>query len=283
MGARDTLDRFYTPDGTSKKCIDHLDLSIYDVIIEPSAGAGSFSSKLPEGSIALDIFPRSEDVARGDWLETTAAIVTDATDAVDPCVLVVGNPPFGKRCTLAKAFITHAVEIGADTIGFILPNTFTKMTNQRCFPEEWRLAEIIPLTRTENTFVLSDDEEEGEIFIPCSFFIWTHDDRVFPGCDLRDRKVAQPEQFSYLGRGDESADFSVNGNNGHTKDLSEITNPKAEHYIKVSDGCSVEEVRNVFDSIDYDFQSSVNGGVAWVSQNDINKMFLVAWSARGSE
>lgn len=45
---RDTLDRFYTPTQTVQKCLEYLSIDEYDIIIEPSAGSGSFSIQLQE-------------------------------------------------------------------------------------------------------------------------------------------------------------------------------------------------------------------------------------------
>lgn len=42
-GQKDILDRFYTPPDVAAICIQQLDLSEYDLIVEPSAGDGSFS------------------------------------------------------------------------------------------------------------------------------------------------------------------------------------------------------------------------------------------------
>ena len=42
-GQKDVLDRFYTPPDVAAICIHQLDLSKYNLIIEPSAGNGSFS------------------------------------------------------------------------------------------------------------------------------------------------------------------------------------------------------------------------------------------------
>lgn len=294
MGARDSLDRFYTPEETARKCIASVPVDDYEHIVEPSAGTGAFSSLLPARRHAFDISPQHESIEQRDWFNVAREdIVGDSVDNTDSeHMLVIGNPPFGTRSTLAKNFIKHAIELGADTIAFVLPDTFTKRTNQRCFPDEWRLVQVLELSRDECTFLLGykdeerdadskDDEQEIDgLFIPCSFFVWTRLDDYMPNINLRDKIVPQPEQYTFLARGDENADFSVNGNNGKTKNLEDITNPKAEHYIRVSEGYDADELRSLFDDIDYDFKSSVNGGVAWVSQNDINKKFIAAWGTR---
>lgn len=53
------LDKFYTPVSVAKKCIDLLNLSEYDTILEPSAGNGSFSKQIPN-CIAYDLKPMEQ-------------------------------------------------------------------------------------------------------------------------------------------------------------------------------------------------------------------------------
>jgi hypothetical protein len=43
-------DKFYTKNSTAKICIDIIDFSIYDFVIEPSAGNGSFLSQIPHAN-----------------------------------------------------------------------------------------------------------------------------------------------------------------------------------------------------------------------------------------
>lgn len=271
---RDELDRFYTPDKTVSKCIKYVDFSKYDVIVEPSAGAGAFLTQINNNIqtsqmiFAFDIEPDVSNIIKNDWLEIRREDI-----ATPSHLLVIGNPPFGARSTLAKNFIKHAIALGAETIAFILPNTFTKKTNQRFFSKDWRLVDIVRLTKEECNFLLSNDEVSN-IFIPCSFFVWTRRDDIKPNIDLRDYDVPQPVEYSFLPRGDKQADFTLNGNNGKTKNLSDVTNSKAEHYIKVSPEYEIATIRAMFDKINFTFESSVNGGVAWISQNDINKAFL---------
>lgn len=57
----------------------------------------------------------------------------------------VTNPPFGVRSTLAKTFIKHSINLGAETIAFILPKTFNKRLNH--FLIHTPPATIIPATK----------------------------------------------------------------------------------------------------------------------------------------
>ena len=112
------LDKFYTKDSIAKRCLKHIDLSNYDYVIEPSAGAGAFTRWIDHPKlIAMDIEPESGDIKCQDYL----------TYEINPKyknVLVVGNPPFGIKHKLSDSFIRHSLSfINVSTIGFVLPNT----------------------------------------------------------------------------------------------------------------------------------------------------------------
>lgn len=251
------LDKFYTPFEVAKECIQLVpEVNSYDLIIEPSAGNGSFSNQL--NCLAYDIDPAKENIIQKDWFSVEPIL--------NKRILVIGNPPFGKRSSVAKQFIKHSQRIGAETIAFILPDTFSKLTNQSkaLFPEEWRL--VIEHKLTNCNFILEDNKE---YFVPCSFYVWTKR----PGSiNLRQRKEKNNNDFIFLPRESKEADFSINGNSGKVKELSNITNPKSEHYIKAKNK-SVEELKNIFSNLDYKFLSSVNGKNAWIGQQDILKAY----------
>ena len=87
--------------------------------------------------------------------------------------------------------------------------------------------------------------------------------------NVKDIKQSPAQEFTFLPREDNRADFTINGNNGKTKNISDVTNSKAEHYIKVNPEYNVDTIRKQLDTIDFEIVSSVNGGVAWLGQNDI--------------
>lgn len=103
MKMKDSLDRFYTKPEIAKHCIKLLtDVVGYNhTFIEPSAGNGSFFLNLPENKIGVDLSPKCDGVVEGDWLTFVAPT---------NCV-VVGNPPFGQRNSLTKAFIKRHIFI----------------------------------------------------------------------------------------------------------------------------------------------------------------------------
>lgn len=61
QGQKDPLDRFYTAESTAAFCLSQLDLLLYSLIIEPSAGRGSFSNQI-ENCLAFDIDPQAAGI-----------------------------------------------------------------------------------------------------------------------------------------------------------------------------------------------------------------------------
>jgi hypothetical protein len=143
------LDKFYTIPSISKKCIEEMgyfyDWDIWDLVIEPSAGDGSFLIQLPtERKIGIDILPDHKDIIEKDFF-----------DYYPPrglsYILVIGNPPFGRNNSLSINFFNHAAE-WADVIAFILPRTFRRISVQNKL--------------NLNFHLLYDNEIPSE---PCSF------------------------------------------------------------------------------------------------------------------
>jgi hypothetical protein len=114
------LDQFYTCEVLAVDLFatfsEYCDLSAF-LLVEPSAGAGSFFKLMPPGSLAYDIDPKCAGVIRADFLEVQLPN--------DRPVAVLGNPPFGKNCSSAIRHFNHAARF-AKIIGFILPATFKK-------------------------------------------------------------------------------------------------------------------------------------------------------------
>lgn len=115
------LDQYYTSEEDMNYCVnktlDILQENGYSVseFLEPSAGQGVFSNYLATSGlnvIAIDIDPKSEDIVKADYLEYDIEYKKDR--------LIIGNPPYGSRLSLAKQFYNKSIEIG-DYISFILP------------------------------------------------------------------------------------------------------------------------------------------------------------------
>jgi predicted RNA methylase len=119
------LDKFYTIPIISEKCLHTIESfyswSNWDLVIEPSAGNGSFLTRIPtEKRIGIDISPEHEEIIKQDFLTYTPSISSGK-------ILVVGNPPFGRVSSLAIKFFNHASK-WADVIAFIVPRTFRRVS-----------------------------------------------------------------------------------------------------------------------------------------------------------
>ena len=113
------FDKYYTHPDIAKLFINKInqfmDLSKFDLIIEPSAGSGNILNLLPNNSVGLDLEPDGLGILQQDFLTYQPPNVTK--------IAVVGNPPFGVGYMnpLAKAFFNHSAK-WADTICFIVPS-----------------------------------------------------------------------------------------------------------------------------------------------------------------
>lgn len=158
-GQKDKFDRFYTPESLVLQCLERLKLDEFDCIIEPSAGTGSFSSHLPN-CLAYDIFPCCEGILQADWL------TLDKTQFQGEKILVCGNPPFGEQNSLAIKFFNESAKF-CDTIAFILPLSFKKVSIQNSLDLNFELIDELLLTNA--SFLLNN---EKEISVPCVFQVW---------------------------------------------------------------------------------------------------------------
>jgi hypothetical protein len=160
------LDKFYTIPIYSKKCIDKVielyNIKNWDLIVEPSAGNGSFLNQIPsDNKIGIDICPENENIIKQDFFEYIPP-------ENKKNILVIGNPPFGRVSSLAIKFFNHSAK-WANVIAFIIPRTFRKISvqNKLC-----------------NLFHLVYDEEVSNkpccfsppMMVKCCFQIWEKKD-----------------------------------------------------------------------------------------------------------
>ena len=127
-----SLDQFYTKPEVAKLCCDLIDFSEYEKILEPSAGTGVFLDLLPsEKRVGIDLDPKHDEIVEQDFF------LYKGTEN-----LVIGNPPFGRVSSLAIKFFNHAATF-ADTIAFIIPRTFRRVSVQNKLNLHFHLVEGI--------------------------------------------------------------------------------------------------------------------------------------------
>lgn len=122
-------DKYYTPVSLANYCWDKV-LEIIgeeniSEVIEPSVGSGSFLQH-PKAFVhfAYDIEPECQSdttiIIKDDYLSQDINYLWGR--------LVVGNPPYGSRLSLAQKFFKKSIEI-ADYVAFILPISQLNNTN----------------------------------------------------------------------------------------------------------------------------------------------------------
>ena len=187
MGRKEPFDKFYTKGVIVDECLSHIDLSKYNTIIEPSAGNGSFSSKI-DGCIAYDIMPQHQSIIKQNFLDLNVTYN-------DP-ILVIGNPPFGRQNNLSLQFFTKCSMMNVDTIAFILPKSYKKISVHDKIPLNYHLTISVDLPF--NSFLLNGDEYD----VPCVFQIWDKKN------EWRTKSIKlSPTTFRFVKK-DENPDFS---------------------------------------------------------------------------
>mgnify|MGYP003635462502 CR=1 FL=1 len=176
-----SLDKYYTRESVARECVDiMLKHCSQRTWVEPSAGAGSFLIHRDEINwIAFDIAPDSKNIIKQDFLEWQPNINGECA--------VVGNPPFGRQSSIARKFIKKSCEF-ANTIGFILPLSFSKPSMQKAFPTKFHLIHQHKLE--SNSFIINKTTTYD---VPCVFQIWVKRDRN------RELEVAEiPNGFKFV-------------------------------------------------------------------------------------
>lgn len=159
--AKQALDQYYTQPSDAEKCVRLVDteygLDSFDLIVEPSAGAGVFLQFLPDNVVAMDLEPKMEGILQKDFM------CYDGPK--NKRVLTIGNPPFGRRASLAKEFIHNSAKY-SEVVAFILPAIFMKPGFTNTLPQFFHLAHNV---EGIDTFVLPNGNLHK---VNCCFQIW---------------------------------------------------------------------------------------------------------------
>jgi len=243
------LDQFYTLPEVAMSCIQrvgtHYPWTEWGLVIEPSAGKGSFLCSIPtDKKIGMDLSPGHPSIFQQDFLMYTPPADTGKR-------LTIGNPPFGRVSSLAIKFFNHAA-LWTDVIAFIVPRTFRRISVQNKLNLHFHLVwdEDIPMVPCSFT---------PPMMAKCCFQIWekkevmrskmdlptTHPDWDFLGLGPKDEK-GQPTP-----PGD--ADFVLRAYGGKCGEIIETglahLRPKSWHWIK----CKVQKQLLIerFNQLDY--------------------------------
>ena len=248
-GLKRNLDeKFYTKIDIAKRCvidfIQHINPTINSTIIEPSAGNGSFSNALRglfKNVTAIDIHKELDYVIQQDYLTYEPARDND--------IHVIGNPPFGRQSSLVKRFIRHSAKF-ANSISFILPKSFRKLSVQRIFPLDYHL--IYELEIPKKSFYIAETGDDHDV--PCIFQVWKR-------CDTYRTVPERPEplNFEFLKYGDVTTDFAirrVGGTAGRLNRKWQDCSPSTHYYIRLNGG-DVERFIELYDESVFETDNTV--------------------------
>lgn len=245
------LDKFYTKEEVVDRILHKIDISKYSTVIEPSAGNGSFSKKI-ENVYAYDIHPEDKNIENKDFFEVDFEIF------VKP-ILVIGNPPFGRNGSLALSFIKKCVY--ADTIAFILPKSFKKISFYNKIPLNlWKVYE-------EDLPDYSFTFNGNDVNIPCVFQIYENKE-----IKRNKKKIQQPDFFSFVKK--EYSNLSLRRVGVNAGYCSKDTNKSisSHYFIKAEDP---DLLLDIFNSISWKHNNTV--GPRSISKieliEEVNKVF----------
>ena len=125
---RNIIDKYYTKDVVVEHCLNifkkYIQINTDDLIIEPSAGNGSFITgikSLTSNFRFYDLEPDNGEIIKQDYLLYDYDIIKETFCKIH----IIGNPPFGRQSSLAIKFIKKSCQF-CTSISFILPKSFIK-------------------------------------------------------------------------------------------------------------------------------------------------------------
>lgn len=261
---RNTIDKYYTKPSVVSVCVEliktHVGIEPNDLIIEPSAGNGSFIESIKQLSLNYrfyDLEPEHEDVSKQDFLELDCGEFKQYF----PNIHVIGNPPFGRQSSLATKFIKKCCGF-SKSISFILPKSFKKDSMGKAFDSYFHL--ICEMDLSKNSFLVNGVEAD----VPCVFQIWKRMDQK------RDVIIKPiPENFTFVNK-DSNPDISfrrIGVNAGTVSTDIENKSTQSHYFIKFSNDKSIGENMVKLRKTHYDFNNTV--GPKSISKQELVREF----------
>jgi predicted RNA methylase len=262
---RNSIDKFYTKESVVLDCIEKIKNYINikddeDLVIECSAGNGAFSKNLIKeykNVISYDIEPEEKNIIQQDFLKLNIKEELNQYKKYH----IISNPPFGRQSSLAKKFIKKCCEF-SDSISFILPKSFKKETNKKCFDLYFHL--IYEMDLPENSFEIYHNNNIREYNVPCIFQIW-----IKKSFQREEMKEEFPKYFKFVKK-NENPNLSfrrVGVNAGRIeKDINK--NTESHYFLKLDDNINVDEFLEKYKSIKFDTDNTVG-------PKSINKQELI--------
>ena len=247
---RDTIDKFYTKNIVVELCLEYMKKYIKvennDLIIEPSAGNGSFIDgikSLSNHSIFYDLDPENDEIIRQDYLTGKYNDFKTEYNKIH----VLGNPPFGRQSSLAIKFIKKSCEF-CDTFSFILPKSFKKDSLKNKVPLQFH--NVFEIDLPDNSFLVDGVEHD----VPCVFQIWMR--------HPHNRNVIEkltPLHFEFVTKNDDPhiSCRRVGVNAGTISTDIEGKSVQSHYFIVFTNDKSIQENLTLLSTIKYDFNNTV--------------------------
>jgi hypothetical protein len=247
---RNIIDKYYTKDTVVDLCLNlvtkYIQINSDDLIIEPSAGNGSFIKgiKLLTSNFKFyDLKPENEEIIEQDYLLYDYNNIKNIFGKIH----IIGNPPFGRQSSLAIKFIKKSCEF-CNSISFILPKSFKKDSLKKTFPLNFHLMFEIDLP--EKSFLVDGIEHNVETV----FQIW---EKKTTNRDVIEK--LEPLNFIFV-KQTENPDISFRrvGVNAGTIDIKIAEKSFQSHYfIKFTNGKSINDNITQLSKITYEFNNTV--------------------------
>ena len=257
---RNTIDKFYTKKNIVKLCMDliknNINILDTDLIIEPSAGNGSFIEeikKLSKNYNFYDLEPEHHEIIKKDFLKLELNKIGK--------IHIIGNPPFGRQSSLAIQFIKKSCEF-ADSISFVLPKSFKKDSMRKYFSSYFHLISEIDLPY--NSFMVNDKEHD----VPCIFQVWEL--REYPRKKI---KKLEPLFFKFVKK-ENVPDISfrrVGVNAGRLSKNITDKSIQSHYFIKFTNDKSIDDNLKLLQNIKFEFNNTV--GPKSISKQELIKEF----------
>lgn len=249
---RNVIDKFYTKHNVVELCMNYFKENIIiennDLIIEPSAGNGSFINNIKSLKCNYkfyDIEPELnfDEIEKQDYLLLDISKFKIEFNKIH----IIGNPPFGRQSSLAKKFIKKSC-LFCDSLSFILPKSFKKDSLKKTLPLNYHC--IFEIDLPKNSFLVNENEYNVETI----FQIWIK--------KTYDRIVAEklvPIHFQFVNKND-NPDISfrrVGVYAGKIDTNIQNKSVQSHYFIKFSNNKSIEDNIYILSTIKFDFNNSV--------------------------
>ncbi len=261
---RNIIDKFYTSESAVNLCCSlinaKLSINSEDMIIEPSAGNGSFIEAIKlmsHNHKFYDLKPENPEIIEQDYLNLNYQNIQEQFKKIH----VIGNPPFGRQSSLAIKFIKKSCEFG-NSVSFILPKSFKKDSLKRAFPSSFHLVFEIDLPK--NSFLVEGKQHNVDTI----FQIWEKKDS--------DREIIEkiePNGFIFVKK-NENPDISFRrvGVYAGKIDKNIEKSIQSHYFIKFINNKTIDENLTNLKHIQFNHNNTV--GPKSISKQELIKEFL---------